>query len=107
MNRRTEIGVMMMTTRKVFVGTRPAASLHRRSTAENAAATIATYVMSSTVEMHAAKMKTDAKIGSMKNKNSMMKGTMITTVLTVTNLTGSSHWKRDTSQEVARHTAET
>jgi hypothetical protein len=56
-----------------------------------------TYVMSSAVEMHVAELKADTEIGSVKSKNNVMKGTMISTVLTMTNLTGSSHRKRDTS----------
>jgi hypothetical protein len=53
--------------------------------------TTTTYVMSSVAEMHAVGLKTDAEIRSVKSKNSAMKGTMITLVLTMTNLTGSGH----------------
>jgi hypothetical protein len=88
MTRRAEIGVMMMMTEKVFMGTRSVASLHKRSVANDAIETIATYMTSSMVEMHTAKMKAGAEIGSVKSKNSVMKGSMITMVLTVTNLTG-------------------
>jgi hypothetical protein len=38
-----------------------------------------------------------------KSKNTMMKGTMIIMVLTLTNLIGSGHRKQDTSQEASRH----
>jgi hypothetical protein len=55
------------------------------------------------VEMHVAELKADAEIRSMKSKNIVMKETMITMVLTTTNLTGSSHQKRDTSQKASRH----
>jgi hypothetical protein len=103
MTRRTETGVMMMTTRKAFVGTRPAASLHRRSTVEDASETTATYATSSAAEMHMTELKANAKIVSVKSKNSAMKGTMITIVLATTNLTGSGHRKRETSQEASRH----
>jgi hypothetical protein len=75
--------------------------------AEDALETTMTYVMSSAVEMHVAELKGDAEIGSVKSKNNVMKGTMISMVLTMTNLTGSSHRKRDTSQEASRHTPET
>jgi hypothetical protein len=40
----------------------------------------------SAAEMHAAKMQTGTKIESVKSKNSAMKGTMVTMVLTTTNL---------------------
>jgi hypothetical protein len=53
--------------------------------------TTATYVMSSVAEMHIVRLKTDVEIRSVKSKNNAMKGTMITLVLTMTNLTGSGH----------------
>jgi hypothetical protein len=85
------------------VGTRPTTSLHRRSATKDATATTTTYVTSSTAEMHAAELKADAELRSMKSKNNAMKETMITMVLTMTNLTGSGHQKWDTSQEASRH----
>jgi hypothetical protein len=97
MTRMTEIGVMMMTTGRVLMGTHPVASLHQRSAAKEAIEIITTYTMSSTVEMHVAELKTSAKIRSMKSENNAMKGTMITMVLTMTNLTESCHQKRDIS----------
>jgi hypothetical protein len=103
MTRRMVIGVITMTTRRVFMGTRPAASFHVRSAAEDAAETTVIYMTSSTPEMHMTESKAGAEIGSMKSKNSAMKGTMITMVLTTTNLIGSGHRKRDTSQEASRH----
>jgi hypothetical protein len=107
MTRRTGTRVMMMTTRKVFVGTRPAASLHWRSAVKDASETTMTYATSSVVEMHAAELKANAEIGRVKSKNNVMKGTMISTVLTTTNLTGSGHRKQDTSQEESRLTRKT
>jgi hypothetical protein len=95
---------MMVTTGRVFVGTRPAASLHAGSVAEDAAETTVIYMTSSMPEMHVAESKAGAEIGSMKNKNSVRKGTIIIMVLTMTNLTGSGHQKWDTSQEASRHT---
>jgi hypothetical protein len=74
MTRRTETRVMMMTTGKAFMGTRLAASLHERSTAEDATETTMTYVTSSAPEMHAVESKVGAKIKSVKSKNSAMKG---------------------------------
>jgi hypothetical protein len=103
MTKRMETGVMMMTTGKAFVGTRPAASLHERSVAEDITETIATFTASSVVEMHAAEVKDDTNIGSVKSKNSTMKGTMIIMVLSTTNLTWSSHQKWDTTQKASRH----
>jgi hypothetical protein len=82
---------MMMTTKRVLVGTRPVASLHQSSMVEDAIETTMTYVMSSVAEMHAARLKIGTEIGSVKSQNSAMKGTMITMVLTMTNLTGSGH----------------
>jgi hypothetical protein len=95
MTRRTKTGVMMMTTWRVLMGTRLVASLHQMSTAEDATKTIVTYMTSSAVGMHAAELKTGAEIGSVKSKNSEMKGTMITMIHTMTNLTGSGHQKKD------------
>jgi hypothetical protein len=103
MTKMTEIGVMMMTTGKAFMVTRPVASLHGRSATEDATETIATYVTSSVPEMHVAESKASAEIGSVKSKNNAMKGTMIIMVFTMTNLIGSGHRKQDTSQEALRH----
>jgi acetyl/propionyl-CoA carboxylase alpha subunit len=69
----------------------------QQSAAEDAAETTATYSTSSALEMHVAESKAGAEIGSSKSKNSMMKGTMIIMVLTMTNHTGSGHQKWDTS----------
>jgi hypothetical protein len=107
MTRRTEIGVIMVTTERVLMGTRLAASLHRWSVVEGATETTMTYVMSSMTEMLAAELKTSAEIGSVKSKNNAMKGTMITMVPTTTNLTGSGHQNWDISQEASRRTPET
>jgi hypothetical protein len=62
MTRRIVIGVMMVTTRRAFVGTQPVASLHRRSTTEDAAETTVAYVTSSAPEMHTTESKAGAKI---------------------------------------------
>jgi hypothetical protein len=56
-----------------------------------------TYTTSSAVEMHPVELKANTKIVSVKSKNNVMKGTMITTVLTMTNITGSGHRNRDTT----------
>jgi hypothetical protein len=62
MTRRTEIGVMMVTTGKAFMATRPAASLHGRSVAKDATKTTMTNVTSSMPKMHLAGLKADAEI---------------------------------------------
>jgi hypothetical protein len=107
MTRRTEIGVMMMTARRVLMGTRPVASLHQRSAIEDMTETTATCVTSFAVEMHVAELKTGSEIRSVKSKNSTMKVTMIIMVLTTTNLTRSIHQKGDTFQEAPMHILET
>jgi hypothetical protein len=83
--------VMMVTIRRVFMGTRPAASLHGKSVTKDTEETTAIYARSFTLEMHAAGSKTSTEIGSMKSKNYVRKGTMIIMVLTMSNLTGSGH----------------
>jgi hypothetical protein len=95
MTRRTETRVMMVTTGGAFVGTQPVASHHGRSTVEDAVETTTIYLTSSTPEMHVVKSKADSVIESVKSMNSVMKKTMIITVLTTTNLTGNGHWKQD------------
>jgi hypothetical protein len=103
MIRRTETRVTMMTNGRVPVGIRLAASLHRRSVVE---ATV-TYMMSSMAEMHVAKSKAGVEIGSVTNRNSAMRGTVITMVATMTSLTGSILLKEGTFQEVSRPFPET
>jgi hypothetical protein len=103
MTRRTETGDTIMTTEKASRGTWLAASLHGRSATEDTTETTVTYVMSSTPKMHTAKSKDNTEIGSVKSKNSVMKGTMIIMVLPLSNLTRKGHRKWDTSPEVLRH----
>jgi hypothetical protein len=103
MTRKTETGVMMMTTGRVLMGTQPVASLNRRSVAEDAIESTTTYAMSSVAEMHVAKFKIDAETGSMKSKNRVMKGTTITMVLTTTNVTRSRHQMQAISVVASRH----
>jgi hypothetical protein len=71
-----------------IVGTRPVASLHRRSVVKDIADTTVSYATSSVPKMHKAELKAEAQTESVKSKNSAMKGTMIIMVLTTTNLTG-------------------
>jgi hypothetical protein len=75
MTRRTETGVMMMTTGKAFVLTWKGASLHGRSMAKDATETTVTYMMSSAPEMQTAEFKANSETGSMKIKNNTMKET--------------------------------
>jgi hypothetical protein len=96
MTRGTKIGVTKMTTGTVPVRTRPAASLHHRSTIKGMAGITETCMMSSTVEMHMAGLKIGAKIGSMPSRSSARRGTMIIVAHTMTNITGSILQKRDT-----------
>jgi hypothetical protein len=96
-------GVIMVTTENVFMETRPAASLHVRSAADDIARTTVTYTTSSAPEMHTAKLKAGAENGSVRSKNNMMKGTMTIMVLPTINLTKSGHQKQDTSQEASRY----
>jgi hypothetical protein len=77
-------------------GARPAVSLHRRCAVEDTMETTAIYVTSSATEIHVAEFKAGAEIRSVKSKNSVMKGTMITMVLIMTNLTRSGRRKQDT-----------
>jgi hypothetical protein len=103
MIRRTETRVTMMTNGRVPMGTRLAASLHRRSVVE---ATV-TYTMSSMAEMHVAESKAGVEIRSVMNRNNAMRGTMITMAPTMTSLTGSILLKEGTFQEVSRPFPET
>jgi hypothetical protein len=96
--------VMSSTTGRLFMGTRPVASLHEWSMAEGTTETIMIYVMSSVPEMHVAGSKTSTEIESVKSKNCGRKGIMIITVLTITNLTRSGQQKWETSQEASSHT---
>jgi hypothetical protein len=97
------IGVMMMTTGGVTVGTRSASSLHQRAMVKMTV----TYVASSTAEMHMAGSKDGAEIGSVMSRNNATRGTMITMALTMTSLTGSIVLKDDTFQEASRPILET
>jgi hypothetical protein len=86
----------MVTIGRVFMGTRPAASLCWRSVAMDTVETTVIYATSFMLEMHVAGSKTDIEIGSVKSKNYVRKGTMIIMVLTMSNLTRSGHQKRGT-----------
>jgi hypothetical protein len=94
--RRMVTGVMMVTIGKVFMGTRPAASLRWWSVAMDTVETTAIYATSFTLEMHATGSKTGTEIRCVKSNNYVRKGTMIIMVHTTSNLTGSGYLKQDT-----------
>jgi hypothetical protein len=64
MSRRMETRVMMMTSEKAFIKTRPIASLQERSAAKDAIETTVIYGTSSSAEMHAAELKPTPKLGA-------------------------------------------
>jgi hypothetical protein len=84
---KTEPRVTSLTTGKVLMRTKPTTSLHQRSTLEGVIGMTATCVMSSVIEMHATILKTGVENKSVWNRNSATRGTMITMVPTMTNLT--------------------
>jgi hypothetical protein len=88
--------VRTLTTAKAHVGTRPAASLPRRSVAENEIGTTGTCVTLSTTEMHATRSKTGAKSETALSANYAIKGTMITTIPVTTSPTDTIPQKEDT-----------
>jgi hypothetical protein len=92
MTKRAKTGVTKVTTGTVPMGTRPAASLHRRSMVEGMAGTTATCVMSSAAKIHVAELKTNAEIGCVTSRSNALKGTMTIMVLTMINLTGGILW---------------
>jgi hypothetical protein len=77
--------IMTLTTARVCAGTPPAASLPRRSAAEIGTTKICATLYAT--EMHTAGLKTSAKRETTSNANDMRKGTMTTTVPTLTNPT--------------------
>jgi hypothetical protein len=107
MTRRAKTGVTRMTTGIVPMGTRPVASLHRRSAVEGMAETNMTCVMSSATEMQAARLKTGTEIGSVMSKSSAMRGTMTIMAPTTVSLTDNVLLKEDTFHEVSRLIPET
>jgi hypothetical protein len=83
----TKHGVTSMTTGRVLIGTRQAVSLHQRNTAEDETGMTEICETSFVAEMHAARLKIDARSVSALNRGNVKKGTMTTTVLIMTNLT--------------------
>jgi hypothetical protein len=58
--------------------------------------------MSSAAEMHVTGLKFDTESESALNRNNTMRGTMITMVPTMTNLTGSAPLKKGITQEESK-----
>jgi hypothetical protein len=85
----TKHGVMSLSTSRVSMGTLQAVSLHRRNADEDETRMTEICVMSSATEMHTAGLKTGIRSASSLNRSSMKKGTMITTIPIMTNLTDS------------------
>jgi hypothetical protein len=81
--------------------TRLAVSLHWRSAPEGVVETIVTCVMSSTVEMHIAGSKTDAKNEGAQSRNNM-RGTMIIMASTMTILTDNAPPKEGKTREESK-----
>jgi hypothetical protein len=84
------------------IETRLAVSLHWRSAPEGVVETIVTCVMSSTVEMHMAGSKTDAKNEGAQSRNNMMRGTMIIMASTMTILTDNAPPKEGKTREESK-----
>jgi hypothetical protein len=93
-----EIGVRGLTTDRVHAGTRPAVSLHQRSTVKGMIGMTRTCAMSSVVEMHVARLKTGAKSESTLSKSGTARGTMITMILSMTNHTNKAPLKEGEMQ---------
>jgi hypothetical protein len=85
----TKHRAMSLTTGGVHTGTRQVVSLHWRNAAEDKTGMIKICVMSSMVEKHTARSKTDVRSMNALNRSSMKKRTMTTMVLIMTNLTDS------------------
>jgi hypothetical protein len=87
LHRRDRGRIKTLTTDRARGGTRPAASLPRRSTNENEIKTPGTWETLSAIEMHTTGLKTDAKSKTASSTNNAMEETMITMVLTMISLT--------------------
>jgi hypothetical protein len=82
-------GVMSLTTSRVHAGTRLTVSLHWRSTVEGETVVTKICMASSVAMMHVTESKIGARNVNTLNKSDMKKGTMITMVPIMTNLTDS------------------
>jgi hypothetical protein len=87
LHRRDRGRIKTLTTDRARGGTRPAASLPRRSTNENEIKTPGTWETLSAIEMHATGLKTDAKSKTASSTNNAMEETMIIMILTMISLT--------------------
>jgi hypothetical protein len=94
--------VMSLTTGRVRAGTQQAVSLHRRNAVEDETGMIETCVTSYVVEMHAARSKIGVRSTSALKRSSVKKGTMISMVSIMTNLTDIILTKGGAMQEESR-----
>jgi hypothetical protein len=92
--------VMSMIIGKVPMGTRLAASLHRRNAAKDGITEI--YVTSSAAKINVVGLKTGARSVSALNRSSVKKETMTTTVPIMINLTDSVLPKEGAMQEESK-----
>jgi hypothetical protein len=95
-------GVTSLTTGRVHVGTQLAFSHHQRNAAEGKTRMIETCMISSTSKMHIARLKTDVRSASAMNRSNVKRGTMITMVPIMTNLTDSVLPREGAMQEESR-----
>jgi hypothetical protein len=94
--------VMSLTTGRVHAGTQQAVSLHQRNAVEDETGMIETCVTSYVVEMHAARSKISVRSTSALKRSSVKKGTMISMVSIMTNLTDIILTKGGAMQEESR-----
>jgi hypothetical protein len=99
--------VMIMTTDRVYTGTRQAVSLDRRNVAEGETGMTEICMMSSVVEMQVAGSKTDVRTVSVLNRSGTKKGIMTTMVPITTNLTDNVLPKGGIMQEESRRSLKT
>jgi hypothetical protein len=95
-------GVMSLATSSVHAGTWLAISLHQRNTAEGETGMTETCTTSSAAKIHAVRSKTGVKSTSALNRSNVKRGTMITMVTIMNNLTNSVLLKVGAMQEESR-----
>jgi hypothetical protein len=96
------VWVKIPTTARAHVGTGLAFFFHRRSVAKYDTEMTGMCATLLAVEMHAAGLKVGAKSEITSNRSDAMKGTMIITVPSMTNLTDSVPLKKDAMKEESR-----
>jgi hypothetical protein len=98
----TESEVKNLTTGRVYTVTRPAVSLHQRNAAKGETGMTETCMMSSAIEMHVVKLKTSTESECASSRNDAMRGTLITMVPSMTNLTDNAPLKEGAIQEESK-----